>query len=585
AVWLGSVGTAISVTILGSLLVSLTVIPALSVFLSKERREVAEPGWIVAMRRRYLRILEWTTFRRPFVTGFAILPGIIALTVGIGAATGFFQQEMDGEQGIRQERLRISYRFTAGVDKKTAKSYVERVEEYLETRREDLGLRDVYSFYGVDAAGMSLFFDREELSTEFLTEVRQDLRENLPVQAGVEYRFGGEEGNDSGVETFQVTVSGEDTDLLEELAREVKRRLAAIEGVSDLTTDADRGHPEIQVAIDRERAGRHGVRADNIAQVLALTYRGTRLPRLRTGEKEIDLSVSLLPEDTESIENLATMVVAIENDRPILLGQIADFRFERSPETIVRRNQKTGVTISGSYEGEKFSEGLEEIEASMKELSLPFGYGWNFGSRIRQARAEQDEMGMNILLALVCVFLVMASLFESLVHPGVVMGSIVFAIVGVIQFMMITLTPLNIMAIIGIVILIGVVVNNGIVLVDHINHLRRTGLSMDDSIRQGCADRIRPVLMTAGTTVLGLVPLAVSNAHMADAEYYPMARAIIGGLLSGTLLTLIVLPTYYRIVNRWVENAGRLLRERERFRRERKGAAKAAPEPRPATGA
>ncbi|HMB71267.1 MAG TPA: efflux RND transporter permease subunit, partial [bacterium] len=233
---------------------------------------------------------------------------------------------------------------------------------------------------------------------------------------------------------------------------------------------------------------------------------------------------------------------------------------------IVRRNQKTGVTIGGSWEGEKFSDGLEAIEAAMNEMHLPFGYGWNFGSRIQRARQEQDEMGMNVLLALVCVFLVMASLFESLVHPGIVMGSIVFAIIGVFQFMMITATPLNIMAIIGVVILIGVVVNNGIVLVDHINHQRRTGLSMEDSILSGCSDRLRPVLMTAGTTILGLLPLAFSRAHMADAEYYPMARAIIGGLLSGTLLTLIVLPTYYRIINTWVANAGRLLRQREKAR-------------------
>ncbi len=561
AVWLGAVGVAISVTIIGSLIVSLTVIPAFSVFMTRTDSDgKGEPRWIGALRRRYGRILQWTTIRHPYLTGFAILPAIIVLTFVIGGATGAIQPDMESDEGIRQERLRIMFSYTGPVDRKTSQAYVERVEEYLETRREDLGLRDIYSFYAADVAGMSLFFEQEEISPDFLSQVRDDLREHLPVQAGVEYRFGDEEGNDSGATRIQVTVSGEDTELLEKLAAEVKRRVGAIDGFSDVSTDADRGHAEIQVAIDREKAARHGVRANNIAQVLALTYRGTWLPRLNTGEKEIDLSISLLPDDTESIENLASMIVAVENDRPILLGQLADFEFEKSPQAIVRRNQKTGVTVSAAWEGERTDEGVKKIRAAMQDMELPFGYGWNFGSRIQRAQEQQDEMGMNVLLAILCVFFVMASLFESLMHPGIVMGSIVFAITGTLQFLMITSTPLNIMAFIGIVILIGVVVNNGIVLVEHINQQRRIGLPMHEAIVNGCEDRLRPVLMTAGTTILGLLPLALSRAHMADAEYYPMARAIIGGLLSGTVLTLLVLPTYYAIANGWAAWIRTLLR-------------------------
>jgi HAE1 family hydrophobic/amphiphilic exporter-1 len=568
AVWLGSVGIAISVTIVGSLIVSLTLIPAFSVFLTRSGTgEKGEPRWIGQLRQRYGQVLRWTTIRHPYVTGFGILPGIIIATVAIGAATGAIKPDMESDEGIRQERLRLNFAYTGPVDRTTSQHYVEVVEQYLETRREDLELRDVYSFYAPDVAGMSLFFERDEISPDFLAEIRNDLREHLPVQAGVEYRFGDEEGKDSGATRIAVTVSGEDTELLEELAGDVKRRLASIDGFSDVTTDSDRGHPEIQVAIDREKAGRHGVRANNIAQVLALTYRGTWLPRLNTGEKEIDLSISLLPDDTESIENLKSMIISVENGRPILLGQLADFRFERSPQTIVRRNQKTGVTVSAAWEGDRTDEGINKVRKTMEDMELPFGYAWNFGSRIQRAQEQQDEMGMNILLAMLCVFLVMASLFESLVHPGIVMGSILFAITGVLQFLMITSTPLNIMAFIGIVILIGVVVNNGIVLVEHINHQRRIGLTMHDAIILGCEDRLRPVLMTAGTTILGLLPLALSRAHMAEAEYYPMARAIIGGLLSGTLLTLLVLPTYYAIVNGWLAWLQTLIRSRRASRR------------------
>ncbi len=161
-------------------------------------------------------------------------------------------------------------------------------------------------------------------------------------------------------------------------------------------------------------------------------------------------------------------------------------------------------------------------------------------------------MGANMLLALACVFFVMASLFESLLYPLVVMGTVPFASLGVFWLMMATGTPFNLMAMIGMVILIGIVVNNGIVLVDHINNLRRAGWSLDRALVEGCGDRMRPILMTAGTTILGLLPLAVlGGAHVGDAEYYPMARAISGGLASSTLLTLLVMPTYYRLATVW----------------------------------
>jgi len=188
-------------------------------------------------------------------------------------------------------------------------------------------------------------------------------------------------------------------------------------------------------------------------------------------------------------------------------------------------------------------------------MEMPFGYSWGYGREIQNAQKERDDMAANLILALFCVFVVMASLFESFLHPFIVMACVPFAVVGVFWLMMATGTPFNMMAMIGMVILIGVVVNNGIVLVDHINHYRRVGHSIEDAILSGCAERIRPILMTAGTTIIGLLPLAiVRGAHIGNGEYYPMARAIIGGLLSSTLLTLIILPTYYRIANAWAAN-------------------------------
>jgi HAE1 family hydrophobic/amphiphilic exporter-1 len=552
-VWLGEVGVTISVTLLLSLLVSLTVIPALSVKMTRPGKLDDEARWLVWLKRHYLRVLGWTAVRHPILTSLVIVPAVLMLTVGAMKLTNFKPDAM-GDQGMRRESLYISMDFTGPVDKYTSQDMVKVATEYLETRREDLDLRDIYSYYVADGGGISLFFNEGVVSDEFFKGVREDLREAMPVQAGLNYRFGGDEGQESGAKTFAVTISGEETEFLEEFASEAKRRLDLIDGISDLKSDSDNGKSEIQVHVDPDQAGRFGISPGTVSQIMSLTYRGVQLPRLKTGDKEIDLVVSLLPEDRESIENLSLLTVGVVDGRPVQLNQIADFQFGKSPERIFRRDQRTGVTVTGTWDGDQLDEALGIIRQIMDGMDLPFGYSWNFGSEILRAQQQQGDMGMNMLLALACVFFVMASLFESLLYPMVVMGTVPFASLGVFWLMMATGTPFNMMAMIGMVILIGIVVNNGIVLVDHINGYRRSGAGLDQSIIQGCGDRLRPILMTAGTTILGLLPLAVFHgAHVGDAEYYPMARAISGGLASSTLLTLLVMPTYYRVATLWAQ--------------------------------
>ncbi|MBU8870111.1 MAG: efflux RND transporter permease subunit [Gemmatimonadales bacterium] len=556
AVWLGEVGVTISVTLVFSLLISLTVIPALSVRMTRGggSSQMQEARWLVWLQQRYQGILNWTAIKHPLITVLVLVPAVLGITVGAMKITNFKPDDA-GDQGMRRENLYVSFVYSGPVDKDTSKAYTTKVAEYLESRRQELTIRDIYSYFTADAAGVSLFFEEGVVSEEFYRSVREDLRENLPVQAGLEYLFGGEDGQDSGAKTFSMTIFGEETEALQDFAQEAMRRLALVEGLEDLHGDGDDGHSEIQVKVDSDQAGRFGIAPGTIAQILGLTYRGVQLPRLQTGEKEIDLVVSLLPDDQESIENLSLLTVGVVDGRPVRLAQVVDLEFGKSPDRIFRRDQRTGVTIRGTWEGDKLSDGLDVIRPVMDGLDLPFGYGWNFGGEILRSREQQNEMGTNMLLALACVFFVMASLFESLLYPMVVMGTVPFASLGVFWLMMATGTPFNIMAMIGMVILIGIVVNNGIVLVDHINSWRRSGLSLDEAVVEGCRDRLRPILMTAGTTILGLMPLALSHgAHVGGAEYFPMARAIIGGLASSTFLTLLVMPTYYRLATLWMEH-------------------------------
>ena len=466
----------ISVTLVLSLLVSLTVIPALSIRLTRSESpgNVSEARWLQWLKGKYLRVLNWTAIRHPLVTALALVPLVLVIT-GVAMKATNFKPDVEGDQAMRRESLYIGFDYSGPVDKYTSRDYVHATTEYLETRREDLGLRDIYAYYVADGGGVTIFFNEGVVSNDFYIEVRDDLRENLPVQAGLNYRFGGDDGQQSGAKTFSVTISGEETEFLQEFADEAKHRLAMIDGIADLKSDSDRGKSEIQIRVDSEQASRFGISPGTVSEIMSLTYRGVLLPRLHTGEKEVDLVISLLPEDRESIENLSLLTVGAADGHPIQLGQIADFYFGRSPERIFRRDQKTGVSVTGTWDGEKLDDALKEIRAVMDAMDLPFGYSWNFGSEIIRAQQQQNEMGTNMLLALACVFFVMASLFESLLYPLVVIGTVPYASLGVFWLMMITGTPFNIMAMIGIVILIGIVVNNGIVLVDHINGHRRAG--------------------------------------------------------------------------------------------------------------
>jgi HAE1 family hydrophobic/amphiphilic exporter-1 len=224
---------------------------------------------------------------------------------------------------------------------------------------------------------------------------------------------------------------------------------------------------------------------------------------------------------------------------------VAEFTESRGAGDINRHNQKTTVSVRGSYDGEDAGKIREQVTVIMNGMQYPTGYSWSFGQRMVEREERDTQLLTNVALAIICVYLLMAALFESLLHPLVIMLCLPLAAVGVVLIMVLTATKMSFMAMIGVVILIGVVVNNGIVLIDHINNFRKKGFSMEDAVIEGGRERFRPIMMTAGTTILGLLPMAVGNAHVGDAQYYPLARAVMGGLISSTILTLLVLPTFY----------------------------------------
>ena len=193
-------------------------------------------------------------------------------------------------------------------------------------------------------------------------------------------------------------------------------------------------------------------------------------------------------------------------------------------------------------------------------MNLPPGYSWSFGERIQQQDQQTQQMLVNYLLALLLVYIVMASQFESLAHPFAILVSIPFALWGAAWFLWATDSPFNLMGQIGVLILMGIVVKNGIVLIDHINNLRRQGYSREDAIELGGRERLRPILMTAATAVLALVPMAIGRTELDGLYYYPLARTVIGGLTASTFLTLVILPYIYVLFDNLSEWARKVWR-------------------------
>ncbi len=534
--WLGEVGITISIALVCSLFSSLTLIPLVSAHFLAARR--TEPGPAVAwLEERYDRALGWTLRHRGKT--FALLA--LALVVGfLPLATGMVESGMFSARV--NKRLYIAYEFADFAYKRQAEKAVDQVEAFFAAQGDRFPVRSVYSYFTENEAGTTLVLSRQDLSDRELKDLRGEIREALPEIPGVELRFEDDADEGGGSTYFAVRLFGQDSGVLERLAREAARRLETVPGVEDVRTSAGREQREIQVRIDRDKAARLGLTAGDLSDLFAFTLGGARLPRLNAGDREIETWLALRLEDRESIEDLKQIQITAAGGRPVRLGDIASFEAVPRAREIRRENRKVRLAVNATYEGEDWERTREEIAALMDAFDLPSGYSWSWNERILEQETQDQQMGINFLLALLLVYIVMASLFESLAQPFAILFSIPFALPGAAWLLAATGTPFNLMAQIGLLILMGIVVNNGIVLLDRVNQYRRDGLGRDEAILAAGRDRLRPILMTATTTIIGLLPLALGGSAVGSLMYFPLARTVMGGLMSSAVLTLLALP-------------------------------------------
>jgi hydrophobic/amphiphilic exporter-1 (mainly G- bacteria), HAE1 family len=554
-VFLGEVGMSVIFALLCSLFISLTLIPSISARLPGGRSPGAERA-NQAFTAAYLDWVDWP-LRHRFLTGFVLIPGLIAGSFYLLANKVPDNTPDAQEMGA----LMLQYEFSENFHyAKIEREYVGPVEEFLEANRQRFKIRDYLTRYSNNSAWTRVYFDKDSITLDEAQELRRQINEELPVIPGAEIRTGRQQGGQNN-SWISANLYGDDPAELARIGAELRQDLLNKPHFSESFAGDDGSREEVQIRLDRALARKLGVNPQTVGEVLAIVARARQIRGYRTPDGEVELWVRMHPDDLQDLNDLRSIIVGAAADgRPIRLEQVARFEIERIAGQIRRENRQNYAWFGAIYSGDKRDEGMKAFQETLDGYAFPPGYSWSFGFWTQQQNLENREMLFNLLLALFMVYFVMAALFESLSHPFAIMLSLPFAAVGIAGFLLATGTPFNIMSRIGMLVLIGIVVNNGIVLIDHINNLRRRGYARSDAIREGCRERLRPILMTASTTVVGLIPLALGDSSIGDTRYFPMARTIMGGLIASTALTLIVLPTYYSLLDdlgRWARRLWR----------------------------
>jgi HAE1 family hydrophobic/amphiphilic exporter-1 len=501
-----------------------------------------KPGnWLARLTDRYARVLAWA-LRRRWMMFFVI----VAILASVIVPAALVKTEMNPE--TEEDRIMLRYHVEGSHSMEKVREAVDAIEDYLYAHRQEFEFSSVYSFYTNDRAESTLILrpDRRQSNAQ----IREAVRSGLPQIAIGRPSFDQQRAGTD--ENLRIRILGESSERLFELGQEVARVLATVDGLVDVRSEATAGPQEIRVTIDRDRASQYGFTTQEVAQAVATAMRGENLREFRGPDGEVAVRLQFQGADRQTADQLGQTPLVNARGERVTLATLADFRMTGGPRNIFREDRRTGLAITANVGPDAtLNEVRDRARDVMNQIALPPGYSWTFGQGIMMADESQRTMAINMLLALVLIYLVMAALFESLLYPLSIVTSILFSFIGVFWFFALTGTTISIMAMIGLLVLMGIVVNNGIVLIDHVNNLRRDGMPRDEAVIQGGRDRLRPILMTAATTILAMIPLAVGGTRIGGdgPPYFPMARAIIGGLAFSTVVSLVVVPYVYVLLD------------------------------------
>jgi len=384
-------------------------------------------------------------------------------------------------------------------------------------------------------------------------ELNEKIRAKLPSLEGVKFEVVdiGQMFMGGARNPVEIKIFGQEIPLLKEIAETIVSRIKDVEGLRDLKHSLSEAKPEYHLRINRDEASRLGIKVSQVAQTIQTAALGRVATRYRSGNEEYDIRVRFKEEFRDNLEDILRIPILTPTGQIIPVGQIARLEPGEGPIKITRENQAREVTVTANIAGRDLGSVIQDIKAQLKDLEtqLPRGYFIEYGGQYEEMQDAFIIMAGAFLLAILLVYMIMASQFESFLHPFVIMFTVPLSLIGVIIALLIAGKPVSLPVLIGFVMLAGIAVNNGIVMVDYINQLKRRGVEPAEAILQGCTVRLRPVLITALTTILGMLPMALTTSEGASFRA-PMAITVMGGLAATTLLTLFVIPAIYSLVTR-----------------------------------
>jgi len=372
-----------------------------------------------------------------------------------------------------------------------------------------------------------------------------ELKKRIPESPGMKIRWGWSDQGSSD-KSIDINIYGKDLKLLEIYADDVKRRVKRIPDILSVETDyQELGSDEVLLRVDRQMSKNLEIDPMSIAGTIAYALRGNLLTRFQLLDREIDVYLQLRKEDRKTLDQLKNLTVVSNKGIRYPLSTVVKPVMERGPKELMREDRKNMLRVKVTSSRDDLNVLFGTISAEMSKINFARGYSWTFGDRFRQLQDTESGMGQAIPIAIIFVFFLMGILFESFILPLSALASVPFAFWGAFWTLFITGTTADPMAYIGMIILIGVVVNNAIVLIDLINRLRKEGYERMEAITTAGRLRLRPILMTAFTTIFGLIPMSIGSSDVSGISYAPLGRAFTGGLFASTITTLILVPVIY----------------------------------------
>jgi HAE1 family hydrophobic/amphiphilic exporter-1 len=557
----------ISFALLCSLLIALTVVPMLCSRLMNTK----DMGTHVKLGRRkyelkfmngfsngmgylteeYLKFLKYSLHHRKKIMIWALVI-LVASSVLVAFVGGELLPTSD------EGSFTITAEMPYGTSLEDTDKIISQIEKYvignipeLDICSVAIGNSNMYSISSANTSSVTVKLvdkqDRKRSTTEVVNQTTKDLQSTI-LGAKLTVSETSSMDMSMGSSPISLVLKGDDLQTLKDVSTDLEQIVKGVKGTINVTTDMTEGNPELRVMLQRNNAAQYGITSYQLAKSLEAALNGATATTLKTNGEETDIVLSLSDVYQESVENLKQIVIASPTGQQVTVGEIADFAFDNSPSQITRQDQVRTVTISSNVSGRDLQSVSKDVQKAISKYQLPAGYTIDTGGEQQEMMESFTSLFYALLLSLLLIYMILASQFESLLQPLIIMMAIPFALTGAFMALFLTGTPLSMVAFLGLIMLSGIVVNNSILLIDFINKNKEVYPTREEAIINAGRFRIRPIMMTMMVACLGLLPLSLGIGSGGELQA-PMGITVIGGLLFSTIITLVVVPVIYTIMD------------------------------------